>query len=117
MLGIDRKCETVKKTPALRRRAGEQRVHCRHQPYDPQMIGEGRRRWRRLAIDPVSALDCGVVIIGRSSLYSGAERRQSQGALDFGSDGPRPVTLAEGHFIESGPAQTASWRKKRNGFD
>jgi hypothetical protein len=80
------------------------------------MIGEGRRRWRRLAIDPASALDCGV-IIGRSSLYTGAERRQSQGALDFGSDGPGPVALTEGHFIERGPAQTASGCNKRNGFN
>jgi hypothetical protein len=79
------------------------------------MIGEGRRRWRRLAIDPASALDRGV-IVGRS-LYAGAKRCQSQGALNFGSDGPGPVALTESHFIESGPAETASGRKKRNGFN
>src|SRR5665647_2875815 len=44
MLGIDGEHQAVEETAARGSRAGEQRVHGRHQPHHAQMIGEGRRR-------------------------------------------------------------------------
>ena len=57
MLGVDREHQAIEEAPALGRRAGEQRVHRRHQPDDAQMIGEGRGRADRLAVDPAFALE------------------------------------------------------------
>ena len=55
MLGIDRQHQAVEEAPALGGRAGEQRVHRRHQPDHAQMIGEGRGRADRLAVDAAFA--------------------------------------------------------------
>ena len=105
MFGIDRKRQAVEETPALRRRAGEQRVHCRHQPDRSQMISEGRCRPYRFAIDPAAAL-VERAILGRT-LNSGAERHQSQRAFDLGSHGPRAVAFVKRYFTKRRPPQTA----------
>ena len=55
MLGIDRERQAVEKAPALGRGADKQRIHGRHQPDHAQMIGEGRGRADRLAVDPAFA--------------------------------------------------------------
>ncbi len=61
MLGIDRERQAIEEAPALRRRAGKQRVHRRHQPDHAQMIGEGRGRRRPAR--------------GRSGICAGSRRR------------------------------------------
>ena len=87
VLGIDRKHQPVEKAPSLRGWAVEQSVHGRHQPHHPEVIGECRGRWHRLAIDAVLARDYGVLSRRRRS-HAGPERGQSELALHVGRHRP-----------------------------
>src|SRR5271168_2334265 len=53
VLWIDRQHETIEKAPSLARRAGEQTVHRRGQPDQPDMVGEGARRSDRRPVDAI----------------------------------------------------------------
>ena len=53
--GVDRQHQAVEKAPPLGGRAVEQRVHRGRQPDHAQMIGEGRGRGDRLAVDAAFA--------------------------------------------------------------
>ena len=55
MLRIDREHQAIEETAALGGRAVEQRVHGRHQPHHAQVVGEGRRRGHRFAVDAAFA--------------------------------------------------------------
>src|SRR5262249_45893247 len=115
MFGVDRERQTIEKTPALRGRAVKQAVHRRNQPYDSQVISESRSRGHRFSIDAALAY-CGCRVL-RRRVNPGAQRRQSEGALDFRSYCPRAVAFIERDFAESGAAQAAAGGQKRDCFD
>ena len=111
MLGVDRQHQPVEEAPPLGSGTEKQPVHLRHQPDDAQMIGEGRGRADRLAVDP--AAPRGLRALGRR-LDPGAERGSAERALDLGRDRPGAVALARCHFLERGAAQAAAGREKRD---
>ena len=116
MLGIDRERQAVEEAPALRWRAGEQRIHRRHQPDHAQVIGEGRGRSR-----PARGRSgiCAAIVAPSSErpLDAGAERGKPERALDFGGDRPGAVAFAERDLVERGAAQAAARREERNRLD
>ncbi len=86
MGGIDREHQAIEEAPPLRGGTGEQSVHGRDQPDHPQMVGEGRGRTGRLAVDPVLAKRRGLRAAGR--LDAGAERGEAERAVDLGRHRP-----------------------------
>ena len=86
------------------------------------MVGKGRRRRDRLAIDPVFTRRRAV--IEWRALDTGAEGGEPKRALDLGGNGPRgiagtvaAIALLEGHFFERGAAKTPAWGQKRDRLD
>ena len=79
------------------------------------MISESRGRRHRFAIDAALALR-GCAVLWRR-VDPGAERGQTEYALDFRSDCPGAVAFIERDLVESGAVQAAAGRKKRDRFD
>src|SRR6185436_942711 len=82
MLSVDCEHQPVEKAPALRSWPVEERVHGRRQPYNPQMVGEGSDRTDAFTVDAAFARRRR--FFSRRRINAGAERRQSQHALDLG---------------------------------
>ena len=81
MLGVDRQHQAIEETAPLRCGSGEKLIHRRRQPHHPQMVGEGRRRADRLAVDAAQAGAARGVRRGR--LDTGAERGEAEHAFHF----------------------------------
>ena len=79
------------------------------------MIAERRRRGHRLAVD--AAAPAGGSSLEARGIDAGAERGKPKGAFDLGGDRPRAVALIVGDIFESGAAQTAPRRQKRDRLD
>ena len=112
MLAVDGQHQPVEEPPPFRCGAHEQAVHRRRQPHHAQMIAEGGGRTHRLAVDPAAPAGAAVFLAG--CVDAGAQRRQSQLALDFGGHRPGAVALIVGDILQRGAAQTASRRQKRD---
>ncbi len=115
VLGIDCEDETVEEAAPLRRRSHEKLVHGGDQPDHAQVIGEGRRRANRLAIDAAGPR-ARRVVRGRG-LDTGAERGEAKHALDLGCDRPGAVALGKRYLLESGAAQAPSRDQEGDRFD
>ena len=112
MFAVDRQHQAVEETPPFGGRAEEQPVHRRRQPHHAQMIAECRGRTNRLPIDP--ATPAGGRAFRAGGVDPGAERRQSQRALDLGGDSPGTVALDVGDILERRAPQAAPGREKRD---
>jgi hypothetical protein len=86
MLGIHRQRQAVEKTSALGGGSAEHPVHRRHQPDHPDMVGHGRHRDCRLAVDPAFAPDGRVLRSGR--LDPGSQCGEPERAVDVGGHRP-----------------------------
>ena len=115
MLTVDGQNEAIEKAPPLRCRSQKQSVHRGRQPHHAQVVAERRRRGHRFAVDTAAPAARGG--IGRRRVDAGAERGQSQRALDFGGNRPRAVALIVGNVLQHRPAQPATRRQKRNRLD
>jgi len=115
MFGIDCPRQAIKKTPPLRWRPNEQRVHRRHQPDDAKVISESGSGRDRFAIDPTDAVTDDAVF--GPALDAGAERSEPQRAFDFGGDSPGTITLMERDFLKRGAVQAPAGGEKRDCLD
>ena len=104
VLGVGRQHQAIQELAALRRGAGKQAIHRRHQPEDAQMIGERGRR-HRFAVDAAFARD---VLVIRRRFDAGAQHGDAKAAFDFRRYRPRSVALAESHFFHRRVAQAAA---------
>ncbi len=112
MFAVDRQHQPVEEPPALGRGAEEQPVHGGRQPDHAQMIAERGRRAHRLAVDAAAPAGRGRLAAGR--VEAGAERGQTQRALDLGGDRPGAVALIVGDVFQRGAPKPASRRQKRD---
>ena len=116
MLRIDGEHQAVEETAALGSRPIEQRVHGGRQPYDAQVIGEGRRRGDRLSRSTRHLREGADILAGRR-IDAGAERGEPQHALDLGRHRPGAVALGERQLFHGGAAQAPARRQQRDRLD
>ena len=107
MLGVDREHQPVEKTPALRGRAVEQRVHRGDQPDHAQMVGEGGGGGDRFAVDAALAR------VARPSSPGGASMPVPSVASPSAPSTsarhrPGAVAFRERHLVERGAPQPAA---------
>ena len=112
VLGIDREHQPVEKTPPLGSGPEKQPVHFRHQPNHAQMIGEGRSRAHRLAVN--ACTPHGARARNRR-IDPGAELRPSPSAPSTSAaHRPGAVALARAASSSVARRRPAAGRQKRN---
>ncbi len=112
--GVDRKHQTVEKTPPLAGGTEKKPIHFRHQPDDAQVLGK-LHRGRDVFMRDAGAANGRFVL--RRRVDAGAEPHFAFGAIDRRRHRPGTVTVAGGRVLQCRAAKAAARREIRDRFE
>src|SRR5262249_39759957 len=114
VLGIDCKYQPIEKTAAVACRTDEQPVHFRHQPDDPQMIGEGGCGSGAPLVEAEPPRR-GAAFGWR--IDAGPETDGTERAFGVGRNRPGTIAFGVGDLFEGCTPEAATGGKKRDCFE